>query len=400
MEGFLQTLPERRSAPTRLPRCGSCGLKDSCLSPKMPVSGKGKRKILIVGEAPGVSEDARGEQFVGKAGQYLRKVCAEVGIDLREDCWLTNAIICWPGKGNPTPTDKQILWCRPNLLNTIAALEPHAVVLVGGSAVKSLIGHLWREDVGAVSRWVGWKIPLQRFNAWVCPSYHPSYCMREEDENNQIPRKFLVRHLREVSLAQGRPWDKVPAFAEGVRVVLDPVPAASILRQMSRNGVPVAVDYETDRLKPDAPDARIVSFAASDGETTISCPWHGEVIEAAHELLQSGVPKIGANVKFEIRWSMKEFRNPPRNWLWDTMLAAHALDTRPGICGLKFQAFTQLGQEPWDDDVKPYLEGAGGNGKNRIHEADLGRLLKYGGLDALLEWKLARIQMKQMGVKS
>jgi uracil-DNA glycosylase family 4 len=54
-----------------LPKCGSCGLYKDCTSPKMPPAGKGRRKILIVGEAPSKADDERGQHLQGKAGRQL-----------------------------------------------------------------------------------------------------------------------------------------------------------------------------------------------------------------------------------------------------------------------------------------------------------------------------------------
>ena len=80
------------------------------------------------------------------------------------------------------------------------------------------------------------------------------------------------------------------------------------------------------------------------------------------------------------------------------MLAAHVLDNRKGITGLKFQAFVQLGQESYNDHVGGLLKGDKKSHINRIHEIDVHDLLLYNGMDSLLTYKLAIIQMKEMGV--
>jgi hypothetical protein len=78
------------------------------------------------------------------------------------------------------------------------------------------------------------------------------------------------------------------------------------------------------------------------------------------------------------------------------MQAAHVLDNRHGITSVKFQAFVRLGVSLWDKDVSPFLEVDGGNQPNRIREVDLRQLLVYNGMDALLEYKLAEIMMKEL----
>jgi hypothetical protein len=131
---------------------------------------------------------------------------------------------------------------------------------------------------------------------------------------------------------------------------------------------------------------------------TIAFPWRGKAREAMGELIRSPVPKIAQNLKFEQRWTMKEFGHGVRNWCWDTMLAAHTMDNREGICGLKFQAFALLGYPSYNDSVEPFLSaGKGSRGKNKILEADKFEVLRYNGLDAMLEFRLAVKQIQLLG---
>ena len=106
------------------------------------------------------------------------------------------------------------------------------------------------------------------------------------------------------------------------------------------------------------------------------------------------MPKIAQNLKFEDRWTRVKLGHPVRNWLWDTMLAAHVLDYRRGITSLEFQAFVQLGVQLYDKHIKPYLKSVGQSRFNRIKELDLKDLLLYNGMDSLLTYKIAMKQMK------
>jgi uracil-DNA glycosylase len=381
-----------------LPRCGDCGLLDTCKTPQMKVSGRGRRGILVVGEAPGAEEDRQGVQFVGKTGQRLRRTLIQVGLDPNRDCWFTNALICRP-PDNKIPHDRCVEDCRPNLLNTIKDLEPRVILLLGKSAVRSLIGFLWKEDVGDMNRWYGWHIPSQRFNAWVCPTWHPSYIERREDEqkNDRVTTGMWINHIRNaVSLVAKRPWKTVPDFRRDVQRIHDPVLASRVVRKMAQGSRPVAVDYETNMLKPDSPDAKIVCCGVSDGKVTIAYPWLKETAEATKELWLSNVPKIASNMKFEDRWTRALLKTRVKNWGWDTMLAAHVIDNREGITSLKFQAFVLLGQEGYDEHIKPFLESRekGGYSANTVRECSMDDLLLYCGMDAVLEWFVAKRQRK------
>lgn len=379
-----------------IPKCGACGLHKTCQSPKMPPSGKGRRKVLIVGEAPGAHEDEQGVQFVGKAGQFLQERLNELGVRMRTDCYITNALICRP-PGNKIENKNAVDYCRPNLLRTLEELEPHTVVLLGGTAVRSLVGALWKEDVGPLERWVGWNIPCTKPNVWICPTYHPSYLLRSHDK---VLDRLFMQHLEAAFAHEERPWEQVPDYGSQVEVILDPDVAARAIREITEAGGPTAFDYETTGLKPEYEGVEAVCASICwRGVRTIAYPWHGEAIKATGEYLASDrCTKIASNLKHEDRWTRHIFGHPVRGWLWDTMLAAHVLDNREGgICGLKFQAFVRLGAESYNDHIEQFMQARKGKHVNRVkQEIEISQLLRYCGIDTLLEYLLAKKQMKDM----
>jgi uracil-DNA glycosylase family 4 len=399
-KGFFAGSKILQAAPTNtLPRCGACGLHLHCTSPKMPVIGNGARKVLFVAEAPGEKEDEDGVQLVGKAGQYLQRVLSGMEFDLEEDGWKTNAVICHPRRRKPTA--KEIMYCRPHLDKTIKQLQPTVIVPMGSAAVESVIGAIWQEDTGKMARWAGWQIPCQTLNAWVCPTWHPAHLLREDDP--VLNRQFKT-HLTAAIAHTDCPWPAgPPEWAADVRRVIDPTQAARWLCKCAdmQTGA-IAWDYETNMLKPDGPDARIVSCAVAWGrqepERCIVFPWHGEAIQAMQKLLCSPIPKIASNLKFEDRWTRKEFGHRVRGWAWDTMLAAHVADNRQGITSVKFQAFTRLGVPLWNKKIEPFLKTKGDANVNAIlREIDIEDLLLYNGMDALLEFRVAVNQIKEIG---
>ncbi len=386
------SVKSKHSTTPLIPRCGGCGLYKGCESPKMPVTGRGRGKVLVVAEAPGAVEDRRGEQLVGDSGQLFRDELELLGWDLDEDCWKTNSIICRPPVNEIK--DKYIIACRPNLNKTIEELKPDVILLLGESAVKSLISQEWTESIGKIGRWVGWQIPSHKWNAWLCPTWHPAYLLRREKD--EILRLWFRNHLKAALGLEGKPWEKVPDWENEIGIFWEPDETAGMIECLSGIDEPVSFDYETDRLKPDHRDSKIVCCAVSSGVNTITYKWEGEAKKATGELLRSKTPKYGWNIKFENKWTKKEFGHGVRNWVWDGMIASHVLDNRPGITSAKFQAYVQLGQPTYDDVISPYLKAKGGNDKNRIDEVGDNELLKYCGMDALLEWKLAEKQMEMM----
>lgn len=406
-KGFFSSSEiQSKKAIPRTAQCGLCGLYKHCKSPKMPPTGKGRKKILFVAEAPGEQEDKRGveekrhkikeeerdTQLVGRSGQLLRRYLRKMGIDLNKDCWKTNAVIC-RRKGNETPNDDMIEACRPNLMKAIDKFQPNVIVLLGGIAGKSLLSVIWGEEVGQISRWGSYCIPCHNPNAWIIPTFHPSYVMRKSD---RALNKIFRRHLQvAVNKSKSKPWKTIPSYKDEVEIIMRPSQVAKEIREMISRGGPIAFDYEANCLKPEGEGVELVSCSVCwRGRKTIAYPWQGEVKHATDQLLKTSMPKIASNIKFEDRWTRTMMGHPVRNWWWDTMLAAHVLNNQHNVTSLKFQSFVLLGVEPYDGHIKPFLVSKKGTRFNRIHEIDLEDLLLYNGLDSLCAYRVAMKQMK------
>lgn len=398
MEGFFGggVWEEGRLPLSLIPQCGVCKLHTKCLSPKMPVDGKGRKKILIVGEAPGKEEDKSGIPFCGESGKFLSHALSRLGIDLRKDCWITNAARCRP-PGNKLPV-KSIDYCRPYLIEAVEQLQPVVIIPLGSAAVKSLLSWAWKDDVGAISRWVGWKIPCQSINTWICPNWHPSHMIRNRDSRDfEVYERFFERWLKTAVAITDRPFKKVPDYQSQVRLVR-PKDVPDLMASLIKKGSPVAFDYETDRLKPDSVGASLVCASVGNEEGGWAFPFHGKAIDAFKQFLRSDVPKIGYNLKFEARWTKRVLGCSIRNWVWDGMIAAHILDNRKDICSLKFQSFALLGQPSYEYHLAPYMKSDGSNTPNRVKSIDLDKLMVYCGLDSYLEYLVAMKQSRKLGI--
>jgi len=385
MKGFFTEGTEfDKTSLGSVPRCGACGLYKDCQTPKIPVQGEGGKRVLIVGDAPGIQEDESGELFTGQSGQKLRECLGTIGIDLEEDAWVTNSLICHTDK---LPDSKQVGWCRPNLASAISKLKPRVVITLGRFPLTSILAEYWTR-VDELERWVGWKIPLERH--WLCPTYHPNFLSRQK--NSLVEKKFIKDLRRAFAIDRDPP--KQPDWEEKVEILYEEDEIVDALEEIGQSEW-TAFDYETNCLKPEYPEAKIYSCAVSNGDRTISYLWKGGAIEATGEYLRGKSKKIASNLKFEEKWTRMEFGHGVRNWGWDTMIAAHCQDNRPGICSIKFQSFVKLGCPSYNEVVAPYLSSSGWY--NRIHHIDVRQLLLYGGMDAILEYKVAMKQRKEMG---
>ena len=137
--------------------------------------GNEQAKLVFVGEGPGADEDAQGIPFVGRAGQLLTQMIENTakreGIPLlRRDVYICNVVKCRP-PGNRTPEPGEMEICGQFLLRQLAAINPKAICVLGGTAMRALLG-----STDGVTRlrgqWHRWRdIP-------VMVTYHPSYLLR------------------------------------------------------------------------------------------------------------------------------------------------------------------------------------------------------------------------------
>ena len=370
----------------------------------MPPTGAGKRKVLFVGESPGPTEDSEGTQLIGPAGRKLREILSSIGVDL-DDCWKTNSVICFPGNGKKT-LPLYMECCRPNLTTTIERLKPKVIVLLGKFAVDSLIPYEWNEKIGDIGRWVGWRIPSQKFNAWICPVYHPSYVLRMQNRggyDDPAIFRIVAMQVKDALSLEDVPVPKldIERVRKSVEVVSTVRDSALRLKDLASKSGLLTWDIETNRLKCESKGSRIYSVAMKlEDDPPLSCLLDESCYDALSAVLRNEkLLKIAHNAKYEHRVCLRVLKTRVRGWFWDSQLSAHILDNREGITGLKFQTFVNLGV-CYNEKVSRFLKAVDHteNGVNRIDEAPVRDVLEYGGADVVFTERLFRLQRKAFGL--
>jgi DNA polymerase len=134
-------------------------------------------ELMFIGEAPGADEDARGEPFVGRAGQLLTKIIETMGFT-RADVYIANVLKCRPdmprgSSGNRPPTPDEMQTCLPYLAEQIDIIQPKVLVALGATAVEGLLGT--RSTMGQMrGRW------HSHHDTPLMITYHPSYLLRNQ----------------------------------------------------------------------------------------------------------------------------------------------------------------------------------------------------------------------------
>ena len=159
----MEALVRHREAVRACARCFPAG-------GNAPVVDVPKRvRVLLVAQAPGLTEVETRSPFTGPAGRRLEGWFREAGVS-RDEVYLSALARCFPGKakggGDKVPSRAMVRNCRPHLLREFELLRPGIVVPVGGLAIKELLG------IGTLREAVGGTV--ERDGVVYVPLPHPS----------------------------------------------------------------------------------------------------------------------------------------------------------------------------------------------------------------------------------
>jgi len=149
--------------------CRNCGLRAGCSG---VVFGEGNpaAQLVLCGEGPGSEEDRLGRPFVGAAGQLLDKILEACGFERLQHVYILNVVKCRP-PGNRIPAPEERTACLPNLQAQLRILRPPIIVLMGATAVQTLL-----DPAARITKIRGsW---IERDGVWYMPTYHPAALLR------------------------------------------------------------------------------------------------------------------------------------------------------------------------------------------------------------------------------
>ncbi len=177
--------------------CRSCPLHRTRTN-AVPGEGNVDADVMLVGEAPGRTEDEQGRPFVGAAGQLLNELLERAGMP-RPTVYITNVVKCRP-PNNRTPTDDEVAACVGYLKEEIRLVRPKVIVALGntaGSTLFSLAGLRWRGATAERGRQV--RATLEGISVVLLPTYHPAAALYKPDL-----KQALADDITEAARAAGR----------------------------------------------------------------------------------------------------------------------------------------------------------------------------------------------------
>jgi DNA polymerase len=158
--------------------------------------GKLKPKLMFVGEQPGDKEDLEGHPFVGPAGKLLARALEAAGIP-RDQTFVSNAVKHFKfelrGKRriHKTPNQREAMACLHWLEDEIALVQPTALVALGSTAARSLLGRA----VPVMAERGKWH--PRPDGREVLVTLHPSALLRIDSEDREAAFDAFVTDLRQ-----------------------------------------------------------------------------------------------------------------------------------------------------------------------------------------------------------
>jgi uracil-DNA glycosylase len=139
---------------TEMRACRKCLDAGHNIVPGAVFSGRAPSLLMLVGQAPGVTEAEVKRPFNASSGRRLFQWLEEAGLeetDFRTTYYMTAVTKCYPGKhprgkGDRKPTRAEQALCRPFLDRELALVQPRVLLAVGGLAIETLLGRKMRLD--------------------------------------------------------------------------------------------------------------------------------------------------------------------------------------------------------------------------------------------------------------
>jgi DNA polymerase len=131
--------------------------------------------VVVIGEAPGLDDEAARQPFAGAPGRLLDRMLASAGLDGRA---LAMHTVFWRPPGDRAPTPEEQALCAPFLERAIALAAPRALLIAGAGAAKALLGRT-EPILSLHGRWLEWRSADGALELPALPTLSPDFLLRQ-----------------------------------------------------------------------------------------------------------------------------------------------------------------------------------------------------------------------------
>jgi len=235
-EGIIAKMTDAQYETLRkeMVACQRCLEAGYDITPGAIFSGQPTADIMLIGQAPGITEVQARRPFNAGSGTRLFLWLASAGLDesrFRDNQYMTAVTKCFPGKsqsgkGDRVPSRQEQIMCRGYLIRELQLVNPKVILPVGSLAIQLFVKKPWRLDevIGKIIRWADTgdqiSLPLElpksslvtelpeslpQNGRWIIPLPHPSGAsLWPNREQNRLLIEKAVRFIAEVSTIAGK----------------------------------------------------------------------------------------------------------------------------------------------------------------------------------------------------
>ncbi len=153
--------------------------------------------VMLIGEAPGREEDLEGLPFVGRSGQLLDRMFAEIGLTAEKGLYITN-VVNWRPRNNNTPSEQDISLCRPFIERHVALKKPKLLVFAGGVSAQTMLATT-QGITRLRGKWMTYKVRGPDPSTETIPAmpiFHPAFVLRRPIAKREVWRDLLALEER------------------------------------------------------------------------------------------------------------------------------------------------------------------------------------------------------------
>jgi uracil-DNA glycosylase len=344
----------------------------------VPPSGPANARIMVVGEAPGADEEARGVPFVGVSGMELDRMLHEAGI-MRSECFVTNVARERPlgndiaqfiaktkkegsGPGFTTLRDKQVK--KPivdgfqALLKEVNLVQPNIIIALGNTPMWALTGRWGVMKHRGSMLYASPPFPKVK----VIPTLHPAYILRDWGG-----RVLAVHDLKRAARYRNGEDYPIPSWSFTIRPDLETVirRLQVLITQVGTEETWIDFDLETKSGHIDCAgiswsrtEALCIPFmSATNKEGYWTLEEEAHIVWYLYKLLTHKNCLVrGQNLLYDCQYTYRHWHFIP-NVKQDTMISQHVM-----FAGLKksldFQASMYCDwYVQWKPDKAAWAEG-------------------------------------------
>jgi len=143
-------------------------------------------QVMIIGEAPGKTEDKLQKPFVGRAGKLLDDLLKHIHLN-RTKVYITNVVNYRPDK-NRKPKSDEIDEFKKTLFKHVDIIRPKLILLLGATAATAVLNHS-----GPLNEIRGqWKrVKILNNNFDVLTTFHPAFLLRNSSKKKLALNDFI-----------------------------------------------------------------------------------------------------------------------------------------------------------------------------------------------------------------